>query len=150
IPSGAIAGLDGLLSLKESGLKSVHLTTRKPLAAIRSTVWVKEKGLLLSETEPTIVFEGPASEAVKAFPRSINVAAALSMAGLGFEGTMVTFIADPGLDRNIHMVEAEGNAGSICIECRNVPSPDNPRTSYLAAMSAVAAVHRIEWGFRFV
>ncbi|MDG6221502.1 MAG: aspartate dehydrogenase [Candidatus Thermoplasmatota archaeon] len=150
IPSGAIAGLDGLLSLKEAPVHRVSLVTRKPKKTIQGLPWVVENNISLSDTEPTVVFQGPASEAVLAFPMSVNVAAALSIAGIGFHETKVTFISDPSIDRNIHHIEMEGDAGKITIECENVPSPENPRTSYLAALSAVAAVHRIEWGYRFV
>ncbi len=150
IPSGAIAGLDGILAAREAGLESVRLTSRKPVSTMARTRYVQENGIRLAEDRETVVFRGSAREAVRLFPRSINVAAAVSLAGIGFDNTEVVFIADPRLRENVHRIDVVGKAGEIHIECRNVPSPDNPRTSYLAALSGVAAMKRLGSVFEFV
>jgi aspartate dehydrogenase len=93
--------------------------------------------------EPTPVFFGPASEAVSGFPANVNVAAALSLAGVGSEKTMVRIIADPGGDKNIHEIEVEGEFGNLLARTENMPAPFNPKTSQLAALSAISLLQRI-------
>lgn len=98
---------------------------------------------LQTVTEPTVVFEGNALEAVAGFPANVNVAAALSLAGLGAERTRVRIVVDPRDTRNRHKIEAVGACGRLSLEVENVPSPDNPKTSYLAALSALALLQRL-------
>ncbi|MGB9960183.1 MAG: aspartate dehydrogenase [Candidatus Bathyarchaeales archaeon] len=142
IPSGAIAGLDGLKASTIGKVESVTLTTRKPLEGLRDNQFFKEKHgeKILG---PTLVYEGPAIEACKLFPANVNVAATLSLAGIGAEKTMVKIIADPSIKRNIHEVEVEGEFGRFKVHVENVPSADNPKTSYLAALSAIATLKKI-------
>lgn len=90
-----------------------------------------------------MIFEGNAKEAAEGFPRNINVAASLSLAGIGVEKTMVRIIADPFSDRNVHEIEAEGRFGRMTARTENLPSPKNKKTSYLAALSAIATLDRI-------
>lgn len=90
-----------------------------------------------------MLFEGPAREVIAKFPKNVNVAIALSLAGLGADRTMVRLIADPAVDRNTHQIYARGAAGEIEFTSRNVPFPENPRTSYLAALSAIALLRRL-------
>ncbi|QOJ78701.1 aspartate dehydrogenase [Infirmifilum lucidum] len=130
IPSGAIGGLDVLRAYARAGVSRLRLTTRKPARALGATV-----------TTPTVVFRGKASQAVKAYPKSLNVAATISLAA-GVEAE-VELIADPNTDRNIHEIEAESPAGRLRIVLENVPSPENPRTSYLAALSAVTLLQEL-------
>ena len=144
IPSGAIVGVDGVRAASQAGIESVTLTTRKPPRALADSPYVVERGTDLSGVkEPVVVFEGRASEAVKHFPRSVNVAATLSLAGIGPDRTVVRIIADPNVDRNIHEVRVKGRFGEIVTVAKNVPSPDNPKTSYLAALSAVDTLRRV-------
>jgi aspartate dehydrogenase len=131
-PAGALGGLDAVQALGAARLDEVRLTTRKPPA-----------GLGLTVTEETTVFEGTAREAIAKFPANVNVAVALSFAGLGPDKTQVRVVADPTLDRNSHTVYARGEAGEIEFTSRNVPFPDNPKTSWLAALSAIALLRRI-------
>lgn len=132
VPAGALGGLDAVQALGVAGLDEVSLTTRKPPAALGLDV----------ETE-TVLFEGPAAEVIRRFPKNVNVAMALSLAGLGPERTQVRLIADPAVRRNTHHVIARGMAGEVEFTSRNEPFPENPRTSYLAALSAVALVKRL-------
>lgn len=144
IPSGAIAGLDGVRAAKIAGIEQAMLTTIKPPAALEGAPFIVENQIDLSAfTEKALVFEGTALEAVKAFPRNINVAAAFSLAGLGPARTQVRVFVDPVAQRNSHEIMVESPAGKIRATTINVPSPRNPKTSYLAILSALATVNRI-------
>jgi len=144
VPSGAIAGLDAIKGATAAGVSKVTLTTRKPPRALEGSPYVVEKGIdLKALKEPTVIFSGPAREAVPAFPANINVAAALSLAGIGADKTEVRIVADPTSDKNIHEIEAEGEFGKLFARMENVPSPHNPKTSYMAALSAIGLLRRI-------
>ncbi len=144
IPSGALCGLDGIRSAVEAGLHTVILTTRKPPTAIDGTEYLLEKGIDLSSLkEPKVVFQGSAREACKAFPKNVNVAAALSFAGIGPDETKVRVIADPKATVNVHEIFAEGAFGQLTTVTQNLPSPRNPKSSYLASLSAIAELRMI-------
>ena len=144
VPSGAVLGIDGAKAAMLDEIEEVILTTRKPPAALAYSAYLQKRGIGLDGLkEPLVVFEGPAREAVRAFPESVNVAATLSLAGIGFDKTKVKIIADPSLDRNMHEIRVRGAAGEFIIEARNVPSPENPKASYLAALSAVRALRNL-------
>lgn len=148
IPSGAIAGLDGLKAAVIGKVDSVTLITRKPPEGLRDAPYVKEKKLRLEKLEkPTLIYEGSAFEACKLFPANVNVAAALGLAGVGVEKTKVQIIADPFIKRIIHEVEVKGEFGELKVHTENVPLIDNPRTSYLAALSAIATLKKISEPF---
>jgi len=116
IPSGAIAGLDGVKAAKIAGLKKAELVTRKP-----------PESLGIESNCKKVLYEGPAGTAVKLFPKNVNVAAALSLTALGFEKTTVKIIADPGVENNIHEIHIKGKFGKIKTVVENVPSPDISR-----------------------
>ena len=144
IPSGAILGIDGVKAAIKAGIDEVLLTTRKPPAALSRVKYVRKKKIDLSELRvPRVVFEGTAKEAVEVFPKSVNVAATLSLAGIGLEKTKVRIVADPSVDRNVHIIRIRGKAGEFVTEAHNVPSPDNPKTSYLAALSALRTLRSL-------
>ena len=138
-PSGAIAGIDAVKAAALTGdLESVTLRTRKNPAGLAGAPYIEENDVDLDGmTEETVVFEGTATEAAAAFPSNINVAVSLSLAGIGTEATTVTIVADPEEENNVHRIEASGGMGRIETEVHNVPSPTNPKTSYLAALSAI-------------
>lgn len=137
-PSGAIAGLDAVKAARVGRIDSATIVTRKPPAGLRGAPYLSEHGIHLEHlSEPKVVFEGSAREACRAFPANINVAAALSLAGIGVDRTRVQIVADPGAERNSHRIEVTGDAGSITTITENVAS-DNPKTSRLAALSAIA------------
>ncbi len=145
VPSGAIAGLDAIkaAALTEE-LSTVSLTTHKPPAGLAGAPHIERHDIDLSALEePTVVFEGSAKDAATAFPSNINVAIALSLAGTGPTETTVRIVADPAEENNVHRIEARGSAGRIETEVRNVPSPTNPKTSYLAALSAIETLRGI-------
>ncbi len=144
LPSGAICGLDGLKGAKFSGIKKVTLTTRKPPEGFKGAPFVVKNKIDLSKIKSDkVLFEGNALDAMEGFPANINVAATLSLCGIGPVRTKVKIIASPKIKRNIHELEAEGGFGRIVARTENVPSPDNPRTSYLAILSAMATLNGI-------
>lgn len=143
LPSGAISGLDGLKSASIGKIRKVTLTTTKSPASLEGAPYIREKRIdLKALTEPTLIFEGTASEAVKAFPANVNVAATLCLAAREGE-VRVKIVADPQIKVNQHEIVAEGDFGRITTRVENVPSPKNPRTSYLAALSAIATLRSI-------
>jgi aspartate dehydrogenase len=139
IPSGAICGLDGIRSAMQAGLHSVTLTTRKPPKGLMGAPYLVANNIDLSSlTEAKVIFEGNALEAAKAFPANVNVAGALSIAGIGPVETKVRVIADPKATENMHEVTAEGAFGRLQTTTVNLPSPRNAKSSYLASLSACA------------
>lgn len=132
LPAGALTGIDGLAAARAGGLTKVTYTARKPPATLADD---------LDADRETVLFEGNAREAALAFPRSTNVAATVALAGLGFEETVVRVIADPAVDMNIHVVEAEGAFGEFSLRISGRPLPGNPKTSSLTAMSLLRAVN---------
>src|SRR3989338_5091960 len=144
IPSGAVCGIDGLKAHRLAGLKKVLITPRKPAIAFKNAPYVTRNKIDLSRIKKeTTLFSGKAKDAVKAFPQNINVAAVLSLAGIGKDKTMVRIIASPDTNINSHEIEIESKAGKSFIRCENPPCPDNPKTSYLAVLSAISALKQI-------
>jgi len=141
VPSGAIVGIDGLKAAGIVGIDRVVLKTRKHPESLKDAPYITENMINLdSLTEETLIFTGTAIEATNAFPANINVAATLSLAGIGSEKTSVEIYANPSLTRNVHEIMVEGSFGKFKTTVENVPSPENPRTSYLAALSAIATL----------
>jgi len=144
IPSGAISGIDALKAASLNKIKSVTLTTTKNPGSFRGVKYVQDKKFKLDRiNKDTVLFSGPASNAVKYFPQNINVAAVLSLAGLGVKKTRVKIIASPQVTRNVHEIRIESAAANIFTRTENILHPQNPKTSYLAVLSAIAALKRI-------
>lgn len=145
VPSGAIAGLDAVRTAALTGdLESVSLITTKPPAGLTGAPYLVENNVDLDGLESAeTVFEGAATEAATAFPSNVNVAMALSLAGIGPDETHVRIVADPDEANNVHHIEATGGMGEIETTVRNVPSPTNPKTSYLAAISVIERLRRM-------
>ncbi|MDX3976400.1 aspartate dehydrogenase [Shinella sp.] len=141
VASGAIGGLDVLRSAKIAGLESVVYTGTKPPSAWNGTP-AEQKVDLASLQDATVIFEGNAAEASRQYPKNANVTAAVALAGVGFENTKVTLVADPHARGNTHKVNASGAFGKFEISLENKPLPDNPKTSWLAALSVEQALHR--------
>ena len=143
-PSGAIAGLDGLSAAAIGGISEVQLTSTKPIQSLKDNPYLEAHDIDLKNLDSvTIVFEGKATDAVKAFPKSINVCAALSLVGIGSEKTHVTVRADPKANQIKHEIKINGYFGELECKLTNNPSPNNPKTSYLAALSAIAKLKKI-------
>ena len=141
LPSGAIAAIDGIKASKIAGIKKITLNTYKPIKAIQGEKYILDKKINLDEVkEELVVFKGKAMDAIKAFPRNINVSSLLSIVGIGFKNTIVKIIVSPKYTKNTHKIEIISNAGKINVCVENVPSPENPKTSYLAYLSAVSCL----------
>jgi len=132
LPSGAVCGIDGVLAARIEKLDSVTLVTTKPPASLGKSV-----------DQRTVVYKGTARDAVKQFPRNINVAACLSLAGVGFDETIVEIVADPVETRISHKILAHGRFGRLRAEVENMPNPNNPQSSYMASLSAIAILRKI-------
>jgi len=144
IPSGAVGGIDALCAASLEEIDEVTLTTTKPPSAFGPNPYLDAKGIVASELRTrTEIFFGTAREAVKHFPQNINVAATISLAGIGFERTKIRIMCDPQVKTNEHHLMARGKFGELDVVTRNVPSPRNPKTSYLAALSAISAIKKI-------
>jgi aspartate dehydrogenase len=144
IPSGAVAGIDAIKSASLANIHSITLTTTKPPEGLAGAPYVLDNTIDLNKfREPTVIFEGTALEAVKAFPANVNVAATISLAGIGVDRTRVKVVVDPTSDRNQHQIEVIGDFGTLTTHVKNIPSRENPRTSYLAALSAIATLRKI-------
>jgi len=148
IPSGALCGLDGIRAAMEAGLHSVTLTTRKPPKGLAGAPYLVEHGISLDNlAEPLTIFEGNALDAFQSFPQNVNVAAALSLMGIGPKETRVRIIADPRATVNSHDVVAEGAFGRLQTVTENLPSPRNAKSSYLASLSACAELRAAAMAF---
>jgi len=144
LPSGAVCGIDGILAAKESQISRVTLTTRKPVKGLIGAPYFEKKGIDITKIKKeTIVFDGTAQEAITYFPKNINVAAILSLAGLGIKKTRVRIATSPLFKRNSHEICAEGSFGTLVSRTENVPSPSNPKTSYMAILAAEAVLRKI-------
>ena len=144
VPSGAIAGLDGVVSASAGRIDAITMITRKPPDGLKGAPGVEQAKIDLDAvTEPTVVYEGPVKEACRLFPANVNVSAALSMAGIGPHKTNICIYADPTVNRNTHEIIVEGEFGKLSIKIENVPSPANPRTGILSALSALATLRKI-------
>lgn len=143
VPSGAIAGLDGMKGAREGAITSVTMETRKPPRGLAGAPYIVAQRIDLEAIRSeTLIFEGAATEAVQAFPANVNVVAALSLAGVGPQRTRIKIFAVPGLERNQHRIIIEGEFGRLRIEVENVPS-ENPRTGKLSYLSAIAMLREL-------
>jgi aspartate dehydrogenase len=140
IPSGAIAGLDGIKSACAGNVARVAMTTRKPPQGLEGAPYLTERGISLRGlAEEREVFSGTAREACRGFPSNVNVSAAVSLAGIGPDQTTIRIIAVPGLERNCHDIEVEGEFGYLKVHIENIPT-ENPRTGRLTALSIIRSV----------
>ena len=144
VPSGAIGGLDAIRAAKIGGLDAVELRTTKPPRALKDAPYLIATGVDVDAfSQPTVVFDGTAADAVVGFPGNLNVVAALSLAGIGPDRTRVVLVANPAAGRNVHEITARGAFGELYLRLENRPMPDNPKTSLLAPLSALALLRRL-------
>jgi len=132
--AGALPGVDALSAAKLAGLTKVTLRSSKPPKAWKGTP-AEQMHDLDAISARTVIFSGNARQAALTFPKNANVAATAALAGIGFENTTVELVADPHVTQNRHHLEAEGAFGSMSLEINANPSPDNPKTSHIAALS---------------
>jgi aspartate dehydrogenase len=144
IPSGAISGIDALKAAKLGRIRKVTLTTRKNPISFKGVKYIEKKRIRLDKIKKDeVLFSGTAKEAVRYFPQNINVAAVLSLGGIGENKTKVEIIASPKTNKNIHEIYIESKAARILTRTENIVHPDNPKTSYLAVLSAIATLKQI-------
>ncbi|PVA05463.1 aspartate dehydrogenase [Thalassorhabdomicrobium marinisediminis] len=141
LASGAIGALDALQAARVGGLTDVTYTGRKPPNGWRGSP-AEDHLDLDALNEAATHFEGTARQAATDYPKNANVAAAVALAGIGFDATQVRLIADPQVTANIHEVTAKGTFGQFTFHIEGTALPDNPRSSALAAMSVIAAIRR--------
>lgn len=138
IPSGAIAGLDTIKAVGADHISRISLTTRKPPTSLNQTQYLTHKGIFINKIKKeTVIFQGSVDRSIVLFPRNINVAAALALASGARDKIRVRIITSPHFKTNSHEITVEGKFGSLTTHTHNLPCPDNPKTSYLAVLSAL-------------
>jgi aspartate dehydrogenase len=140
VPTGGLIGLDAVRAAAEGTIHSVTMITRKPPNGLDGAPYLVERGISLANlTAPLKVYDGPAREGALGFPANVNVAAALSLAGIGPDRTRLEIWADPALKRNTHRIEVDADTARFGMSIENIPS-ENPRTGRIVALSTVAAL----------
>lgn len=145
-PSGAIAGLDGIKSAVQGNIEKIALTTRKPPAGLKGARFIDKQGLNVDNiTSETVIFKGTLEEAIEGFPKNINVAAtiAVNLPRRHRPKLRIRIITSPEFKTNSHEIEMVGEFGRMVARTENRPSPTNPKTSYLAVLSALAKLEEI-------
>lgn len=141
VPTGALLGLDAVRAAAEGKVESVTIETRKPPRGLEGAPYLVENKIdVFAITTPTIVFKGNAFDAARGFPANVNVAAALALAGIGPERTMVEIWGDPTVTRNTHTIRVEAETVRLTMTIENVPSEENPRTGKITPLSILACL----------
>jgi aspartate dehydrogenase len=141
VPTGALIGLDAVRAAAEGEIHSVTLVTRKPPGGLEGAPYLTQNGISLSGlTAPLKIFDGTARDGARGFPANVNVAAALSLAGIGADRTRLHIWADPGIDRNQHRIEVEADSARFSMTIENVPSAENPKTGRITPLSVIATL----------
>lgn len=144
VPTGALIGLDAVRAAAVGGITSVKLVTSKPPASLEDAPYVLENSISLEGLrEPKLLFSGAAREAAKGFPASLNVGAALALAGIGPDETRVEIWADPEATRNSQSVSVTSPNADFSMTIANVPTAENPRTGRITALSVIASLQRL-------
>jgi aspartate dehydrogenase len=142
VPTGALIGLDAVTAAAEGKIHSVRMVTRKPVRGLAGAPYIVENNIDIDGiAEPMKIFEGTAREAAKGFPANLNVAVALSLAGVGPDATTLEIWADPALTRNVHRVEVDSDSARFSMQIENIPS-DNPKTGRITALSVIALLRK--------
>jgi aspartate dehydrogenase len=142
VPTGALIGLDAVTAAAEGTIHSVRLVTRKPPLGLAGALYLVEHGINVEGlAEPLRIFEGTAREAATGFPANLNVAVALSLAGIGPDRTRVEIWADPTVTRNTHRIEVDSDSARFSMTIENIPS-ENPRTGRITALSVIACLRK--------
>lgn len=140
VPTGALIGLDAVRAAAEGDIHSVTMVTRKPPAGLDGAPYLVEHGISVRDlSAPLKVFEGSARDGARGFPANVNVAAALSLAGIGPDRTRLEIWADPSLTRNTHHINVDSDSARFSMTMENIPS-ENPRTGRIVALSTIAAL----------
>ena len=149
IPTGALIGLDAVRAAAEGTIQTVTLTTRKPPYSLAGAPYLVENGISLEGlTEARLVFDGSARAGAAGFPANVNVAAALSLAGVGPDATTLQIWADPRVDRNIHRITVEADSARFSMTIENIPTEENPATGKLTPLSVIATLRGLTTPFK--
>jgi aspartate dehydrogenase len=142
VPTGALVGLDAVTAAAVGNIHSVRMVTRKPILGLAGAPYIVENNIdIAGLTEPLRIFEGTAREAAKGFPANLNVAVALSLAGIGPDRTTLEIWADPTVTRNVHRIEVESDSARFSMTIENIPS-ENPKTGLITALSVIAYLRK--------
>ena len=143
VPTGALLGLDAVSAAAEGAIHSVRMTTRKPPRGLAGAAYLVKNGISVEGLNTAKrVFAGTAREAAAGFPENVNVAAALSLAGIGPDRTTIEIWADPAVTRNCHSIEVDSDSARFSFSIENVPS-ENPKTGRITALSVIAALRKL-------
>jgi len=141
VPTGALLGLDAVRAAAQGTIESVTMVTRKPPRGLAGAPHIEAQGIELEGLDaPLKVFDGSARDGARGFPANVNVAAALSLAGIGPDRTRLEVWADPTVTRNTHRIVVEADSARFEMTIENVPSEENPRTGKITALSMIAAL----------
>jgi aspartate dehydrogenase len=144
VPTGALLGLDAVQAAAEGHIESVRMVTRKPPAGLAGAPYLVEQGIdLAGLAQPLKVFDGNARDGAHHFPANVNVAAVLGLAGIGPDRTQLEIWADPTVTRNTHHVIVNADSARFELKIENIPSPGNPRTGKIVALSIIAALRKL-------
>jgi aspartate dehydrogenase len=142
VPTGALIGLDAVNAAAIGTIHSVNMVTRKPIDGLKGAPFIVQNNIDLDNLrEPLKLFEGSARDAAKGFPANVNVAVALSLAGIGPDRTRMQVWADPTVTRNVHRIEVEADSARFSMAIENIPS-ENPKTGMITALSVIALLRK--------
>jgi aspartate dehydrogenase len=148
VPTGALIGLDAVTAAAVGTIHSVRMVTRKPVRGLAGAPYIVENNIDIERiTEPLRIFEGTAREAARGFPANLNVAVALSLAGIGPDRTRLEIWADPALTRNTHRIEVDSDSARFSMSIENIPS-ENPKTGRITALSVIACLRKLRTPLR--
>jgi aspartate dehydrogenase len=143
VPTGALLGLDAVTAAAEGNIKSVNMVTRKPVRGLVGAPFLVEKNIKIEDiSEPLRIFKGTPREAAIGFPANLNVAVALSLAGIGPDKTSLEIWADPALNRNTHSITVDSDSASFSMSIENIPT-ENPKTGRITAQSVISYLRKI-------
>ncbi|CAO3421697.1 aspartate dehydrogenase [Azospirillum endophyticum] len=143
VPTGALLGLDAVTAAAEGEIRAVRMVTRKPVRGLVGAPYLVENGIAIEDiTGPLRIFHGTPREAAVGFPANLNVAVALSLAGIGPDRTTLEIWADPALERNTHRIEVEADSATFTMAIENIPT-DNPKTGRITALSVLAYLRKL-------
>ena len=148
VPTGALLGLDAVQAAARGDVASVEMVTRKPPRTLAGTPHVEEHGIDVEALdEPLLLFSGSPREAIVGFPANLNVAVALSLAGIGPDRTQLEVWADPGVERNTHHIEVVSDSALLHFSIENIIS-DNGRTGRITPLSVLALLEKLQGTLR--
>lgn len=143
VPTGALLGLDAVAAAAEGAIHKVRMITRKPPGGLAGAPYLVKNGISVEGLDAAkLVFSGTARDAAAGFPANVNVVAALSLAGIGADRTMIEIWADPAVTRNCHAIEVDADSAKFSLAIENIPS-ENPRTGRITALSVIAALRKL-------